>query len=128
MVFVYCAMDWWLAQVSSVVGRKRLFPIPRDPHERAVQPQVWQRSRGSGVRGSLKLTKMYESYVTSSGKVCGRYYLLDRNDVVKLLRWDLLEVGWLRLGRSLFKPLDVGFTQGSPGSHGGCVTTLCFLE
>ena len=51
--------------------------------------------------------------MASSRKVCGRYIQFDRNNVVKCLRWDLLEVGLLRVGRSLFKPLDVGFTQGS---------------
>ena len=70
---------------------------------------------------------MYVSHVKSSSRVCGRDVLLARNDVVKLLRWDLLEVLWLRLGRSLFKPIDVCFTQGSLGSPGGCVAICCFL-
>ena len=37
-------------------------------------------------------------------------------------------MGWLRFGRSLFKPRGMGLTQGSFEFPGGCVCTLCFLE
>ena len=114
-------MDWWLAIIVAVVGRKRLFAIPRDQHERGIQPQVWQRSRGSGVQESLQSSKMYEIYAPTSKKVSGRYYVLDRDDVVKLARRDLLETGWLRLGRSLCKPIDARVTQGNQVLQSGCV-------
>ena len=71
---------------------------------------------------------MYASDVTTCRKVCGRYFVFNRNDVVKRLRCDLLEEGWLRLGKSLFKPLDVGFSESSRRSPGGCVTISYFLE
>ena len=50
------------------------------------------RSRGSGIRGSLSSTEENVVYMKTSKKISGRYFLLDRNDVVRLLRWDLMKL------------------------------------
>ena len=115
------ALDWWLSQISAVFGRKKYFVIPKAYSERATQPKIWTRARGSGIRGSLSRSKTFMIYTTSSRKVPAGWYLLDKDDVVRLLRWDLIEVGWLRFGTSFFKPGNIGLTQGSPGSPGGCI-------
>ena len=66
--------------------------------------------------------------MTSSPKISGRYVLLDKDDVVRLLRWDLTDVGWQSFRKSLFKSRGMALTQGCLGSLGGCICTLCFLD
>ena len=63
------AMDWWLAQISSVVGRKRYFAIPKDSSESVIPFQVWLKSRGSDISGFLDRPKASVVYMTSSLKI-----------------------------------------------------------
>ena len=77
---------------------------------------------------TLNTTNVSVVYMTSSLKISGRLFLVDKDDVIRILRWDLKEVVWLRFGRSLFKPRGLGLTHGSPGCPGGCICILCFLE
>ena len=121
-------MYWWFALISYVFHRNLMFAIPRHHSEKSIQLQVWLRSRGSGVRGSLSSAKENVIYISRCKKICGRYVLLDDTNVVKLLRWDLMETGWLRFWSSLFKPMEMGLTQGYPASPGGCTCVLRFLE
>ena len=122
------AMDWFKEQCAVIFGRKRYFAIPRQK-VRHSPPKVWTRTSGSGIRGSYcDGSDVRRPYATTSRKVSGFFYLLDRDHVGEILIWDVLEVGWLRFGSSLFKPLHKALTQGSPGAPGACIATLCFIE